>query len=189
MGIEDVINGGPPLDEATMRIVESKLGVALPAEYRAFLLRYNGGKPRPAYFRRDRELDTFHIATPQFYEFTSLWRDIDNMREDLPAEVIPVAFSESGDRVCIALAGENRGRVYLWDSDGCEPAFDYGTLIPGLFGDDYEFKPDDWPGHPDLTLVAENFTEFIDSFHELPDDFFADLTDDESDVAAPADDD
>ena len=166
MGIQRVIRSGRQLDEADISAMESRLGASLPASYRAFLLRHNGGEPRPAHFR-NRKIDTFHIADEQFHEFTSLWRDIDNMRDDLPDDVIPVAYDESGDRVCLALAGENRGKVYLWDSEGREPAFDYRTQFPGLkLADDYEFKPDDWPGHPDLTLIAEDFAEFLESFYE-----------------------
>ncbi|MEO7093878.1 MAG: SMI1/KNR4 family protein [Polyangiales bacterium] len=35
----------PPVDEAAIAAFEEKLGFALPADYREFLLRYNGGAP------------------------------------------------------------------------------------------------------------------------------------------------
>jgi hypothetical protein len=37
-------------------------------------------------------------------------------------------------------------------------------------GDDYELKGDDWPGHPDLTLIADSFATFLDSFHDFDDE-------------------
>ena len=166
MGITRVIHSGPALDLPAIGEMEARLGVALPEPYREFLLRHNGGKPEPANYR-NRKLRLFHIVDDRFEEYANLWGDIDNMRDDLPEDVIPVAYDDSGDRVCLALAGENRGRVYLWDSEGREPAFDYRTEFPGLdLPDNYEFKPDDWPGHPDLTLIAEDFAEFLESFHE-----------------------
>ena len=166
MGVREFIRCGPKLDENDIRVMESKLGASLPAAYRAFLLRHNGGKPVPAHYR-SRTLDTFLIVDDQLEEYTNLWWAIENMRDDLPEDVIPVAYDMSADRVCLAVRGENYGRVYLWDSDGREPAFDYRTHFPDLnLPDDYEFKPDDWPEHPDLTLIAEDFTEFLGGFRE-----------------------
>lgn len=167
-----MIQSGPTLDAGDISEMESKLGASLPASYRAFLLRHNGGTPEPAYYR-DRKLRTFHVVDDRVEEYVNLWGDIDNMHDDLPAGVIPVAYDESGDRICLALTGENRGRVYLWNSDGQAPAVNWKELFPTLFpgdGDDpYEFRPDDWPGHPDLKLIAEDFAGFLGSFHDDPD--------------------
>jgi cell wall assembly regulator SMI1 len=39
---------GPPLTEERLQGAERRLGVTLPDEYRAFLLRHNGGRPHPS---------------------------------------------------------------------------------------------------------------------------------------------
>lgn len=166
MGIREFIRSGPRLDEDDIRVMESKLGASLPASYRAFLLRHNGGKPVPAHYR-SRTLDTFLIVDDQLEEYTNLWWAIENMRDDLPDEVIPVAYDMSADRVCLAVRGENHGRVYLWNSDGQAPAIDWREVLPDVsWIQEQTFKPDDWPEHPDLKLIAEDFAEFLDSFKE-----------------------
>lgn len=150
--------------------MEARLGASLPASYREFLLRHNGGLPEPPFFGQWM-LDRFLIIGDEPESIRHLWYMLELRREDLPADVIPVAVEQSGDDICIALAGENRGRVYKWSLEGRAPAEDNSKLFPWLdLGDDYQFKPDDWPGHPDLTLLAEDFAEFLDSFQDDPDE-------------------
>ena len=46
-----VRESGPPLADDDLADLERRLGIALPAEYRAFLLAHNGGVPRAEWFR------------------------------------------------------------------------------------------------------------------------------------------
>ena len=46
-----VRESGPPLADDALADLERRLGITLPAEYRAFLLAHNGGVPRPEWFR------------------------------------------------------------------------------------------------------------------------------------------
>lgn len=46
----ELIGTGPPLAESDVVALKLTLGVILPADYRAFLLRWNGGVPEPADF-------------------------------------------------------------------------------------------------------------------------------------------
>lgn len=79
-----------------------------------------------------------------------MWATIESMRSDLPSVVIAIAHCAFGDMLCIACDDENRGRVYLWEHEGREPSEDPWIEFPWLtLSDDYQFKPDDWPGYPD----------------------------------------
>ena len=42
---------GPPLSDADVEALEQQIGLRLPAVYKAFLLKYNGGRPSPSAFR------------------------------------------------------------------------------------------------------------------------------------------
>jgi hypothetical protein len=41
---------GPTLQDEEIDKVQSQLGVVFPEDYRRFLLRYNGGRPKPDLF-------------------------------------------------------------------------------------------------------------------------------------------
>lgn len=98
------------------------------------------------------------------HDYDDLEDAIESMKDALPPGVIPFGCNSFGDQVCLALAGENRERVYLWNHEGRPPRVDPRVRHPWLdLGDDVEFKPDDWPGYPDLTLLAESFRAFRDA--------------------------
>lgn len=169
MGIRSITDNGPALGVDDIRALEARLGTPLPTPYRDFLLQNNGGIPSPRYFGQWM-LDRFYTVIAEPESSKDLWYMIALRREDLPDGVIPVAGEESGDDICLALTGENRGKVYKWSLEGRAPAMDLQAMFPNGTWDEYEFKPDDWPEYPDLTLIAEDFAEFLGSFQEDPDE-------------------
>jgi SMI1 / KNR4 family (SUKH-1) len=47
--------------------LESRFKLRLPVDYKAFLLNYNGGEPKPGYFRHDLVTQRFGITLPAGY--------------------------------------------------------------------------------------------------------------------------
>jgi hypothetical protein len=113
--------------------IERSLHLRLPAEYRSFLLRTNGGVPEPRWFhylaidddegtrcRQKGKIAQFYSASRaearsgpvnSFVTLHQNWSDF-----DLPW-LLPIAEVEDareGGFLCIAVEGENEGRIYYW---------------------------------------------------------------------------
>lgn len=132
------------VSETELRAVEEALGVALPADYRAFLLAHNGGEPEPRWFAypalsQDHERGGFE-PVQFFYSViqpgpSSDIRDLQGMTEHfrselgLPREYVPVALTQAlHDVVVVATAGRDRGKVYYWSA--IESGFDTSFFVP-----------------------------------------------------------
>lgn len=115
---------GPPLSNSQIDETERKLGVWLPAEYRAFLLRYNGGQfhhhlkfeiPSPAPYVTGGHM---HEMCGIFDD--SRWGDLVYCARTsegfLEYDMLPIGFP-LGDTICLCIRGENYGSVYLGVND------------------------------------------------------------------------
>jgi hypothetical protein len=132
-----------PLDEVALARFEKALGSTLPADYRHFLLEYNGGSPRPgtfAFVERGRRTESvvqfFLVVGPhKHYGFDKTLRNL--RAEGFPSDLLPIAEDPGGNFVCMALKGPDRGKLYFWDHE--DPADDASRM----------------------PLVAESFTAFL----------------------------
>ncbi len=119
--------GTPEFREKSLKRMEQRFGVSLPADYWAFLLK--PGRIRP----RDLDAGYFDIMDDPFDDESI----VDDFRDSLglPKWLIPVAQSGE-DVVCLAVAGPEQGRVFLWPE------------IEGGFDE------------ADLERIAESFSEY-----------------------------
>jgi hypothetical protein len=169
----EMTDSGPPLTEEALATLESKLQARLPAPYRRFLCKHNGGRPEPSYFQRFT-LHTFY-SVGAGAKLNDLLANQRRMRKWLPEEVIPIADDDFGNEICLAIRGKNRGKVYFWDHEGAPEIDDLEALYPGLIlnppdEEDERSNVTTWPGHPDLSLIADSFAKFLDSFHDFDDE-------------------
>ena len=151
----EILEAGPPLTELQVDRLERQLGMTLPKNYRSFLLRYNGGRPDPAFFPiRDFDRSAFGDRSPfgAIHFFFGLSRTVQSsnlgwnfstLRGRMPRELLPIAGDESGNRICLAVTGTNAGCVYFWDHDD-------------------EHSP---PTYANLYLIASSFEEFLDGIY------------------------
>jgi SMI1-KNR4 cell-wall len=119
--IERMEHCGRALTEEDVRSLEHEIGFSLPEDYRRFLLRYNGGIPRPGAFRiRGMPGNPYGVIQV----FFGIDRDIDSSNlkwnyevfsQDGPADLLPVACTPSGDVICLTSSGQGAGSVVLWD--------------------------------------------------------------------------
>jgi ankyrin repeat protein len=118
------------VSDADLAAVERRLGVHFPDDYRAFLLRHNGGVPRPGRFRISREAAEAGMEWGQVTRFYSVGtgagpgrqaRDLENtfrtLQEfsGLPDRLVPIADVNDpleGGTLWISVRGTDRGRVY-----------------------------------------------------------------------------
>ena len=136
--------------EAALREVESELGVALPADYRAFLLAVNGGTPAPHEFVMAKPgrpgeqigIDFFYgvAAKRRTYDLLYEQEKIVGRTDSLPKGFVVIGYDGGGAPYFISTTGKKAGGVYFFDPDG--------FLDPG--------------GAPKLYLAAENFTDLLE---------------------------
>ncbi|MGK4000048.1 SMI1/KNR4 family protein [Sorangium sp. So ce1024] len=133
-----------PVTCADVEGVERRLGVALPADYREFLLSRNGGRP-------ERDLVSVPMCEASPYarihfffgvnhplECYDLVWNVENGAE-LPAGLIPIAATEGADVFCLNSAGG----VVFWDAYGSSlfPVSEsFGGFLSQLYSDELSPK-------------------------------------------------
>lgn len=111
---------GPPLAEEGLAGIERFLGMRLPVEYRAFLLRYNGGKPVKTEFPIKSHAEGC-IDLELFFGVTRE-KDADNLesnyrthRSTLGKDLLPIARTPANDLLALGLTGDKRDHVVFYD--------------------------------------------------------------------------
>ena len=152
-----------PLTEERLRRLEARLKARLPDDYRAFLLRYNGGRPTLSRFtftldgeEQESILEWFFAVHDQPCEEPEDWdprsgelpphfgQPLEEVWKDLRSEkpragVLPIGRDPSANLVCLGYAGKRAGQVWFFDHET-------GSFV----------------------RLAGNFTEFLGSLTKLP---------------------
>jgi cell wall assembly regulator SMI1 len=122
-----------PLDsDAEIVRFEVALGERLPADYREFLFRCNGGYAGDSLWYYERDVGVHHIGGFREESCFSLSAHCDSLREFLPSDVIPIADDPFGNAICLGIRGEKKGKVYFWDHESAE---DEPELVSGSFAE------------------------------------------------------
>ncbi len=125
----------------------------LPADYRNFLLLHNGGKVAKNYYEVPGGKNTFEVR--QFFGILgpNVESDLLHKREfyikRTPGAIVPIAYAEGGNLVCLSTRPDSFGQVFFWDheleaSDGEEATWE------------------------NLFKVADSFDEFFQNLHTPP---------------------
>jgi cell wall assembly regulator SMI1 len=133
---------------------EAKLQVKLPDDYRAFLMKTNGGYPEPDGFVvawqpaqapapdwRTSKLSRFYAITEE--RTSNLLRaNMVTFARRLPAQTIAIAIDAGGNQLLLALGGPLAGKVLFWVKD-------------------LEAQDDAAPGYDNVGIVADSFTDLL----------------------------
>lgn len=151
----NIRNPESQIDESTLDAAEAKLGRRLPLEFRAFLLRNNGGKPKPAAFDitwtdnplqqdwRSSKVDWFlSIYDGQYSNFIE-YNCVDYLGR-IPADTIAIAHDPGGNLILLGLGEDNNGKVFFWVKD-------------------HEVEEGDIPGYDNIGFLANSLPEFLDT--------------------------
>jgi hypothetical protein len=114
-----------PLTETDLVAVENRIGRPIPASYRAFLLRHNGGRPeQPSDFSmRDPATGRDQIGTVDRFlgvnadEFFNLEDYLKTYADRIPPNFFPIAYDPGGNLIVIATEGDIAGAIYFWDHE------------------------------------------------------------------------
>lgn len=150
----------PLANEASVRIVEEKIGGVIPAEYCEFLLQTNGGKPQPAQVTVPQFGDSmvevlFGCGSDSEYDL-----EYHQQRYDLrvPKEYLPIGFDSAGNLFILKIKGERIGEVAFWFH---EQESDDGTA----------------PTTDNIYPIANSFNAFLEGFSEPEALTFGEITD------------
>lgn len=144
-----------PVSEQQLADIETELGIRLPREYKEFISKYNGGRPRPGGFviqsgaHEDRSLvDFFFSFTPgDLYDIVKYHK---RLKGRIPSDLLPIAIDPFGNIICLSVSGATEGKVFFWDHEK-EPE---------------ENSP---PSYDNVYLIADNFESFINSLTDFSD--------------------
>jgi len=111
---------GNPLTAEDLANLEEQLDLTLPAQYRQFLLRSNGGLPSPDVV--DVEGLEGGMADIQVFfriggsvESSELSWNKNVLSDRLPPRMLPVACDSGGSRFCLSVSGDDCGSVIYVD--------------------------------------------------------------------------
>jgi cell wall assembly regulator SMI1 len=149
-----IMNSKPQLNENQINDLEKKFNICLPNEYRNFLLKYNGGIPRPSVFNfKDNGGQETNSLVHYFYAIYNE-SNYDNLEQNyilyikekrIPLNILPIADDPFGNMICISLSGNDCGNVYFWNHE-----------------EEVENE-----SYDNLSLIANNFNEFLDNLYEV----------------------
>ncbi len=151
--IESMEECGPPITSADIESVESRIGIRLPADYKAFLLKYNGGRPTPNAFPIEGLANNPFGGIQVFFgiddpiDSCNLDSNYEIVSGSLPTNLLAIACNGGGDLICLSLYGDDAGAVLFWDSHHDQP---------------YE------PNYDHVYKIADSFPEFLESIQEVP---------------------
>jgi hypothetical protein len=142
-GVEEAIEGW-----------ERASGLRLPDDYRAFMVRYDGGRVYPLMFRHTaREPDDAPNPTEHFVDPLYDWDHVVAWREDLgdrvPAQCLVIGADPGLIELILSLRQDDHGHVYSW--------------VRNLGG------PWSSPGNDYLCPQAPSFRDFIASLSDNED--------------------
>jgi uncharacterized protein (TIGR02996 family) len=135
---------GRQLTSDDIRAAEQALSVQLPAEYQAFLLNYNGGRPDPFEFTWGSPESEFERVS-EFAAISTRGADNDSMvrftqqirERGIPAAEAPVFVawdphcgSHSARYHMLSTAGERAGQIAAWESWSPDDLGPYGMTLP-----------------------------------------------------------
>jgi hypothetical protein len=127
--IDDV---GRQLSHSDLDAFEAWLGKGLPGEYRSFLLRSNGGVPARAVIRIAEQAWSLN----EFYGIDidepggDLREVVNDTRNTRPEGYLPIADTDTGEILLLALEGPDSGHVVLWQWQDDYPDWEQHTLYP-----------------------------------------------------------
>lgn len=107
---------GPSISSDDIVALESQLRTQLPESYRQFLMKYNGGRPKPDTIQIEglpggsTDIQFFFGINDPMDSANVLW-NWKSCSGRIPDQLLPIACDSLGSVFCIRLSGNSRGSV------------------------------------------------------------------------------
>lgn len=143
---------GKSVGSEAIELFERFLSRKFPKDYRNFLLKYNGGYPVPDCFSfidgKEGSSVQYFLKINSNQNHDDFLSNIRNYEQRIPSNFLPIACDPGGNQICIAINGKEYGKIYFWDHEA-------------------EADDNDPPSMDNMTLIAQSFSDFLESLHPL----------------------
>jgi hypothetical protein len=140
----NIVESERPISENDLMRIEKAIDGPLPEQYRAFLLKHNGGRPEPdtididGWVFRSTDVRVFY-AIDDSAESCDILLALDRLEGCKENKLLPIAGDSFADNFILVIAEDGYGEVVFFD-------------------------PREIPPRP--YLVANDFNEFLSKLHE-----------------------
>lgn len=144
---------GPAITAEEVSEFEATLPGTLPEDYRAFLIAQNGGRPVDNWLPPELGGGGFTVAgflsLGEVENYNSLIWVRDVFADRISGHLLAVASDDGGGQICVALTGDDRGSMWLYDAE-------------------LETAPEDGQDLDLLVRLTGSFTEFFEALEVAP---------------------
>lgn len=138
------------LDLQTLNDFVEKYSLALPDDYKKFLLEHNGGDPVPSTNRTPETFVQWIYGIQDEENWASLEWNIDIYDERIPFKTIPIATDPGGNQFLLSYRPDSYGEIWFWDHENeCE------TSAKDYFDN--------------IIKSANSFSDFVNNLYEFID--------------------
>jgi hypothetical protein len=105
------------LEIAELDAFEQQFKLKLPAEYKDFILQFNGGKPNKDRFSTQNGkiwVDFFDAIKYGDYPLEETLKTMKLYEQILPEHLFPIGYDPGGNQICISLAEVDYGTMFMW---------------------------------------------------------------------------
>jgi hypothetical protein len=100
----------------------------------------------------------FYGTNREAHDFPSVRFVAEQFAGIIPNGLLPIANGNEDDEICIGLAGERRGKIYYWDSQGADSDSDGAGEPHGQAG----------ASLPNTYYIAHSFNDFLSRIERFP---------------------
>jgi cell wall assembly regulator SMI1 len=135
-----------PAPELLLERLEQRVGRALPADYRSYLVKQDGGQ-----LSDNTEAIREVFGLGEVPEFASMWHMLEVYADRVPYWLLPVASDQFGNLFAVSLRDEDNGSVWFWHHEE-------------------EADEDEPPTEANIKLMAPDWPTFLHSLQPLAQD-------------------
>ena len=132
-----------PASELLLERLERRVGRALPADYRSYLVEQDGGQ-----LSDNSETIREIFSLGEVPEFASMWHNLEVYADRVPYWLLPVASDQFGNLFAVSLRDEDNGSVWFWDHEE-------------------EADENEPPTEANIKLMAQDWPTFLRSLQPL----------------------
>lgn len=145
------------IDIQQLELLEDKLEVMLPQEYREYLLKHNGGMYKnDTFYNPKHQIDYIHVHEinalvdePKYLSLEDSYKvfnlDLYNNDYKFGKDYLSIMYDDGGDQITIKLHEPFRGSIYFWIHDDGDDSFikiadSYKEFVNSLISDEEYMK-------------------------------------------------
>lgn len=112
--------------------VEHRLQIALPEDYKQFVLKYDGGYPNPNHFKVDGKVEIFNnLISLDENEYDNIYEILEDLQERFGDQLIPFAEDGFGNFLCFDYSADKN--IVFWNHEKNCDDFNESTFVCSSF--------------------------------------------------------